>query len=719
MNESIHVLHVDDEPDMADIVATFLEREDERMNVQSVTKAEDGLAYLSEMEVDCIVSDFDMPGSDGIEFLEAVRETYPDIPFILYTGKGSEEIASDAISSGVTDYLQKERGTSQYTVLANRIRNAVEKYNAQTKLVDRENRLNLFFEQSPLGVIRWDDEFNFARVNDTARDILGYAEGELIGQPWEVVIRDEDREEIGEIVVEDLLENEGGFHSINKNVRKDGEVIVCEWHNWVITNDDDEVLTVFSQFQDITERRERERKLTNLEQYNREIVENAPVGLFRLDEQMRITYENQRAEEIVGVPEDADESPAIGKDLRDLPSVQKTDAIDALDRLAAGETVSFDTRFESIFGKESYLTGRGVQLFDDGTLDGAIIMVVDITERKQREQELNEQTRQLQGVLDSVEAAIWIRDMESRFKLVNRNFRTLFGIGDGVDVEGRRPSELLPEEVAAQFRENDGQVIEAAERIEFVEEINIDDRTEIYQTRIAPIFEDGEMFATCGIATNITDLKRNQQELERINEKLDEVVSIVSHELRNPLAVASGRLELAQETCDSEYLGVVEQALDRMDELIEDLLTLAREGKQVSNMEAVVLPDLVETCLDVIDTAEATLVVETNQTIRADESRLRQVFENLFRNAVEHGGEDVTVTVGELDDGFYIEDDGPGIPESEYEEILQAGYSTSDDGTGFGLSIVKEIVEAHGWNLTVTEGAEGGARFEITGVGAA
>ena len=83
---------------------------------------------------------------------------------------------------------------------------------------------------------------------------------------------------------------------------------------------------------------------------------------------------------------------------------------------------------------------------------------------------------------------------------------------------------------------------------------------------------------------------------------------------------------------------------------------------------------------------------------------------------MEHGGEDVTVRIGELDGGFSVEDDGPGIPPEDREQIFDAGYSTTRDGTGFGLSIVQEIIEAHGWTVAVTEGADGGARFEITGV---
>ena len=127
----VHVLHVDDEPDFTDIVADFLEREDNRLVVETTTSASEGLDRLADEDFDCIISDYDMPEQNGIEFLETVREMAPDLPFILFTGKGSEEVAGDAISAGVTDYLQKERGTDQYAVLANRVRNAVERYRAE------------------------------------------------------------------------------------------------------------------------------------------------------------------------------------------------------------------------------------------------------------------------------------------------------------------------------------------------------------------------------------------------------------------------------------------------------------------------------------------------------------------------------------------------------------------------------------------------------------
>ncbi|MFB6221104.1 MAG: sensor histidine kinase [Halolamina sp.] len=213
-------------------------------------------------------------------------------------------------------------------------------------------------------------------------------------------------------------------------------------------------------------------------------------------------------------------------------------------------------------------------------------------------------------------------------------------------------------------------------------------------------------------------LERREQNLREQNERLDDFVSIVSHDLRNPLNVATGRLDLARAEYTSEHLEYVAQALERMEVLIEDLLELARQNQSTADIETITLADVVESCWRNVDTADAELDAETTVAIRADRSRLQQLLENLFRNAVEHGNENATITVDETTDGtgFYVEDDGPGIPEDEREEVFEPAYSTRTDGTGFGLAIVKAVVDAHDWEIRVTNGQHGGARFEITGV---
>lgn len=220
------------------------------------------------------------------------------------------------------------------------------------------------------------------------------------------------------------------------------------------------------------------------------------------------------------------------------------------------------------------------------------------------------------------------------------------------------------------------------------------------------------------VVRDISDSKRRERELERTNQKLEEFASVVSHDLRNPLNVIEGHLDLVREECDSEGLDAIERAANRMDELIKDLLTLAREGDEVGEMESVDLETIVANSWQNVGTQSATLVFGSGGTVVADRSQMRQMLENLFRNGVEHGGSDVGFTVGMLEssDGFFVEDDGPGIAPDKREEVFEAGFTTAAEGTGFGLSIVREIAEGHNWSAILLEGESGGARFEFTDV---
>jgi PAS domain S-box-containing protein len=224
-------------------------------------------------------------------------------------------------------------------------------------------------------------------------------------------------------------------------------------------------------------------------------------------------------------------------------------------------------------------------------------------------------------------------------------------------------------------------------------------------------------------------LRDREDEVARERDRLEEFASLVSHDLRNPLNVAVGNLDLirtqlaAEQEVPSE-IEAIARSLDRMGALVEDMLVLARQGNAIDETEAVSLSVLAEECWENVDTADAELVVVDTLTLRADRSRLQQALENLFANAVTHGGPDVRIEIGALPDdaddvGFYVADDGPGIPEDVREEAFDAGVSTDEEGTGFGLKIVAEVADAHGWSVEYVDAADGGARFEFRGVEAA
>jgi signal transduction histidine kinase len=259
----------------------------------------------------------------------------------------------------------------------------------------------------------------------------------------------------------------------------------------------------------------------------------------------------------------------------------------------------------------------------------------------------------------------------------------------------------------------------------------VDGETRTFRVSTSTITSGGEPRGYGIVVRDVTDLVEYATELERETERLQQFASVLSHDLRNPVTIAMGRLEheLAGREDEAENVEIALSAVDRINDTIDDLLTLAREGERVVDPDAVSLRAVAEDAWETSDTGDATLAVELDRDvrIRADRSRLRTMLENLFRNAVDHGGE--SVTVGSADAGFCVADDGPGIPEDDRETVFEYGYSTREDGTGFGLAIVASIAEAHDWSVSVRDavadgGGDGattpahdaGARFEISGV---
>jgi signal transduction histidine kinase len=217
------------------------------------------------------------------------------------------------------------------------------------------------------------------------------------------------------------------------------------------------------------------------------------------------------------------------------------------------------------------------------------------------------------------------------------------------------------------------------------------------------------------VFTEVTEEERAKRQLRRQNERLERFTSTISHDLRNPLTVATGRLEIAAEETDSENVAQALSALERMETMIEDLLQLARQGQPIDEPEPVSLEGAARDAWEMVETPEATLEVTEDRRLQADPDRLASLLENLFRNAVEHAGPEVTVTVDPTENGFAVADDGPGIPPEDRESVFESGYTTANEGTGFGLAIVAEVAQAHDWSVRIEESETGGARFVFEG----
>ena len=219
-----------------------------------------------------------------------------------------------------------------------------------------------------------------------------------------------------------------------------------------------------------------------------------------------------------------------------------------------------------------------------------------------------------------------------------------------------------------------------------------DDETKYFRVSSTPFSFGGTRVGRMVVLTDVTREEQYRREIERQNERLGKFASVVSHDLRNPLNVAQGRLDLERKERDSENLAATSRALHRMEDLVADVLLLAREGLDIAERTTVSLSSVADSAWESVNAANATLTVVDDVQFSADEDRILQLFENLYRNSVEHAGPEVTIRVGALEDagGFYVEDDGTGVPEVEREDVFEMGYSPSG-GTGIGLAIVETM----------------------------
>ncbi|WP_435174419.1 PAS domain-containing protein [Halorussus sp. AFM4] len=742
MGNAIRVLLVDDDSAIADLTATYLERASDRIEPVVETDPTEALAHVSDGAVDCVVSDYEMPVVDGLEFLDRVRAVDPDLPFVLFTGKGSEEIASEAISAGVTDYLQKETGTDQYAVLANRVENAVAQYRAEREAARADRQIRRIFERITDAFFGLDDDWRFRYVNERAADFLGRDPEDLVGED-----------------IREAFDADGGgpFFGAYREAFETQEPVTVEAESrlrpgtWleVRVYPAEDGLSVY--FRNVTERREAESELRDAKRKIEALHDVAARAVACETEQAVYDLAVEAAEEILEFDlstVDAHEdgvlvTKAVSKVLSTDGYYEET-PVETEGNLAArayreGESsLVRDLRETDVVPAESeYRSALTVPVgdfavfqavskepdgFDADDRELAELLAAHVSEalaRIRTETELRAERDRFAALFENVPNAVVryeIDDLDAVCRSVNPAFEDVFGwdrdaiVGDSVDdyilpPDRRRRGESLNDRVSR------GQRIEGEE----VSRMTRDGERDFLLHTASAGGAESEAFA---IYVDITEQKERERQLARQNERLEEFASVVSHDLRNPLNVALGRFELLTEECDSDHLAPLGRSLDRMDGLVENLLTLARQGQVVDDPELVALSAAAGEAWETVDTGDASLTLPDDAVVEADEARFRELLENLFRNAVEHADSPSRVAVGVLEDrnGFYVADDGPGIPPDAREDVFDHGFTTDEDGTGFGLAIVESIADAHGWSVEATESADGGARFEFSRV---
>ena len=374
-DDVVRVLHAEDDAQLGSLAGEFLEREGDL----SVTHVEDARAALDALAADafeCVVSDYDMPGMNGIELLDAVRDTHPDLPFILFTGKGSEAVASDAISKGVTDYLQKETGTEQYAVLANRIENAVDGYRTERELERRvdqlresERRFRTLVSNLPGMVYRCENERGWPMtfVSDGAVELTGYEPDELTSDAvnWERDVLVEDEREVLWETVQAAVDAREPFQVEYELRARSGER-KWVWERGRGVYEGEDLVALEGVITDVTDERELREDLRRERDLTRQLLDTSPAGIMVNDLDGTYRLINDRALAILGTTREAvldrtydDDAWALQTPDGDpLPSEEH--AFAKLKEAAAGASPRDDVRVDDL--RHSVVRGDGERL---------------------------------------------------------------------------------------------------------------------------------------------------------------------------------------------------------------------------------------------------------------------------------------------------------------------------------------------------------------------
>ncbi len=519
-------------------------------------------------------------------------------------------------------------------------------------------------------------------------------------------------------------------------------------------------------------------EIRRLKEFNEELVEHSPIGILRLDEKLRIIYENPEMKKIIGVPE-GEESKALGMDIRALPSVAATGTADAFNSLPNGEEISADVPFKSIYGKEAILSFKGVPIVENGSFTGAIVLVEDITARKKYEREITALFAIDQALRESLDInEILKRALEHIRELSGADSIGIYLLEDDtltLTAQSGVPSSII--KIASKIKVGEGITGKA---VEYMKPLTADLATysqvqpsklvqsvikEGFQSlasiplvskslRIGAItlgyrkthtFQSDELDFLSSIALQIAiamensrlyeDLKKGYEDLKTLDRMKSEFLSNISHELLTPLTIIKASLELSLEKNlpkdTADLLKIGRTSVIRLHALLRDLLMLVRTEETMSlKLEEVALGQLIEeTAKEFEPLADEKKIkfsfsIGDLPNIEADKIRIREVLFNLLDNAIKFNrtGGKVLVKAERIDllIEVIVKDTGIGVKKEQLEKIFQRFFQADGSpsrkypGAGIGLAIAKEIVEAHGGHINVESEPDKGSTFTFT-----
>ncbi|MHC1709265.1 MAG: PAS domain S-box protein [Methanomassiliicoccales archaeon] len=697
---------VDDEPDICELTKLFLEGSGD-IDVDTFTSVLQAREQLDRVDYDAAVSDYQMPEIDGISFLKSLRDGGDEIPFILFTGKGREEVAIEALNNGADFYLQKGGSPKAlYAELEHMVRVAVKRRRQEIDLREAENRFRLVLDKLPIGLWLADKE---------GRLILGNPAGQKIWGGYPKVGQDEysvfkarrlpSREPV-------LADDWALGHAVNEGVPTDWELLEIDAfdgkskviYNWAtpLLNDRGEIMGAFVINQEITKEVEALRALEISERKYRTYIERSPFGLFIVGADAHFREANEAACRITGYSMEE----ILSRTIFDVHNeITLPEASEHFKRTVEQGSASGTIKFVHKSGEIRYWSVNSVALAEDSFM----AFVQDVTDHMSMETSLLLKER----AVESATSGIALFTLDSRFSFINQRALDILGYSDPDEIIGRSalelqadhrspPSEIMDLVMSGQTWEGEDELLRKDGRRIFVDmSLHLVTGT------------DGKPLALMSSISDITERKMMEMALRTANRKLNLLSSITRHDLSNQLTVQIGSLMLAQTNSGSNsHIARALEAARRMDSIIRFTKDYEDLGMKEPRWQC--LCSLITEAIDVYEGEMGFAIdIPDDLEIFADDL-ISEVFINLVQNSLLHGGYVSSIRCWtEKDDDsmlLFFDDDGVGIGEEEKERIFERGYGRN---TGQGLFLAREILDLTGMRIDEVGDFGKGAMFRI------
>lgn len=743
-NDTISLLYVDDEQDLLIVGKIFLERTG-GFTVETMTSAKEALNSPFIQSYDAIVSDYQMPGMNGIEFLKVIREKHGDIPFILFTGRGREEIVIEAINNGADFYLQKGgEPKSQFAELSHKIKQAVRSRRAEKErqeqfnelvrikeaLEESESKFRAIVETTPDAIWEIDLSGTFVYISPRCKEIIGYTQDEMTGSSSFEYLNDE-----GSLILKTLLNNvhtrKPGIGTFDiPAIHKDKSIRILNFRTYPLVNADNNLIGFRGICSDVTERTAFVNALHESEIRLRSFFEATSEGIFIIDEDGIIIEWNAMSEKIFGIEKEK----ALGAYLWDLqflvmrPEIQQTTSVDAVrQNILSSLKTGMPVYQEPVTIEAVRPDGRGIitrqTIFpiqtDKGYRFGSVLE--DITEEMHMAEALRESEERFRLLADNVHDVIWTTDDQMKMTYISPSISDLLGYSPDEALQLSFKNLISPEsyqriidyhyvwmeQLMDRKKVFDSSIIE----LEFIRK----DKTRVWtEIMVRAVYSDDDIF--CGLvaaARDITQRKHTERALKIANHQLSLLTSVTRHDILNKVSVIFAYLALCEleyvSPTVADYLRVIKMATED----IQSQIVFTRVYQDLGSQEPqwFVLDTLMPRSVPPVTIQ---YVTDLKQFSLYGDPMLEKVFFNLLDNSIRHGESvseiRVSATDAESDLIIIWEDNGIGIPFEEKETIFERGFG---ENTGFGLFLVREILNLTGITIQETGVPGRGARFEI------